>query len=310
MKIVVAEPLGVAKDHVEAAMGAYPRLESTSLTVWETPPADDADMIRRCADAEVVIEVNRPLNADFFAACKKLRLVAVAFAGIDHIDIAAAAKAGVTVKNCPGYCADAVAELVFGLVTVVQRRLVAFDAATRRGGSRDGFIGRELRGKNFGIVGYGHIGKRVATLAKAYGCDVFATTRHPGSDGDVTFLPLKELVATCDVVSLHLPLTEESRDLFDAATIAAMKDGAILINTARGPIVDSEALLAAVESGHLAGAGIDVFETEPPLAADHPLCRSDHIVVTPHIGFATGEAFATRLAMTFENIDDFFATRT
>lgn len=307
MKIVVAEPLGVAREHIVEVCKESVK-DDVTLVIYEDRAESEAELINRCKDADVVVEVNQPLSASFIRECKNLKLIAAAFAGIDHIDTEACEKAGVAVANCPGYSASAVAELVFGFLTVLKRRLIEEDAAVRKGETRKGFVGTEIGGKKFGIVGFGHIGKAVAKIAKAYGCEVYAHTRRPQRDESVTFLPLDELLSVCDIVSLHLPLTASSKGLISAEKIALMKDGAILINTARGPIVDSEALARAVESGKLAGVGIDVFETEPPVAADHPLLCSDRIVTAPHIGFATEEAFETRLMMSFQNIANFMKT--
>lgn len=305
MKIVIAEPLGVKKEHICEVFDRRLPLENVDLVIWETPAADEEEWLARCVDADILVEVNHPLDRDFFEKCGRLRLVAVAFAGVDHIDTEVCAEKGIEIRNCPGYSADAVAELVFGLIAAVKRHIIPLNEAVRRGDTRNGSVGTEIGGKRFGIVGYGHIGKRVAALAKAYGCDVFVTTRHPGVADDVTFVPLEELLERCDIVSLHLPLTEESRGLINEEKIALMKDGAILINTARGAVVDSKALAEAVESGKLAGAAVDVFETEPPLKRDHPLLNNEKIIATPHIGFATEEAFETRLEMSAKNIARF-----
>ena len=294
------------KKHIEEVCKEYVK-DPVELVIYEDRAATKEELLARCADADIVVEVNQPLDRDFIMGCKNLKLIAVAFAGIDHIDTEACKEAGVKIANCPGYSASAVAELVFGLLTAVKRNLIAFDAETRAGGTRGGFVGTEIGGKNFGIVGFGHVGKLVAKIAHAYGCNVFACTRTPQEYEGVTFLPLEELLKTCDIVSLNLPLTAESRGMIGEEQIAMMKDGAILINTARGPIVDSFALAKAVDRGKLAGAGVDVFETEPPIDDGHVLFGADRIVVAPHIGFATEEAFENRLHMSFKNIADFMA---
>lgn len=306
MKIVVAEGLGVAKEHIEEVAKEYIKSDA-ELVICEDRAVTEEELFARIADADIIVEVNQPLGRALLERCEKLKLIAVAFAGIDHIDTAACEELGIRVANCPGYSASAVAELVFGLLTAVKRNLIAFDAETRKGGVRGSFVGTEISGKKFGIVGFGHVGKLVAKIAAAYGCEVFACTRTPQQWNGVTFLPLEELLKTCDIVSLNLPLTAESKGMIGEKEIAMMKDGAILINTARGPVVDSVALANAVESGKLAGAGIDVFETEPPIAEDHVLFGCDRIVVAPHIGFATEEAFENRLRMSFRNIAAFLA---
>ncbi len=301
MKIVVAEPLGISRDHIVEVCKEYIKAD-LNLTIYEDRAETEAELISRCRDADVVVEVNQPLSSRFIQSCSKLKLIAVAFAGIDHIDVKACEEAGVPIVNCPGYSASAVAELVFGFLTILKRNLISFDGETRKGGERKGFVGTEIGGKKFGIVGFGHVGKQVAKIAMAYGCRVYVHTRTPEACEGVTFLSLDELLKTCDIVSLHLPLTASSKGLISREKIALMKDGAILINTARGSIVDSDALADALKTGKLAGAGIDVFETEPPIAADHPLLNCDNVVTAPHIGFATKEAFETRLRMSFQNI--------
>lgn len=306
MDIVVVEDLGVSREHIAEICEKYlPGVKKP--VIYEDRATSREELRRRIGDADVLVEVNQPLEGDLIRSCKNLKLIAVAFAGTDHIDMEACRDAGVQVVNCPGYSAQAVAELVFGLLTAVQRNLIAWDRKTRKGEGRGGFVGREIGGKNFGIIGFGHIGKAVARIARAYGCRVFAYTRTPEQEEGVTFLSMEELLKTCDILSLHLPLTAESEGMIGKKQLAMMKKGSILINTARGAIVDSVALAKAVESGQLAGAGIDVFETEPPLAEDHVLLGNDRIVVTPHIGFATEEAFENRLHMTFQNIAAFFA---
>lgn len=301
MKIVVTEPLGVSREHIVEVCKEHIN-ENIHLVIYEDRAQSEEELLSRCQDADVVIEVNQPFTAPVIKGCKNLTLIAAAFAGIDHIDTAACREKGVEIANCPGYSAQAVAELVFGFITALKRRLPAFDRATRQGQTRSSFIGTEIAGKTFGIIGLGHIGKQVAKIATAYGCNVCAFTRTIEPMEGVTFMPLDQLLAVSDILSLHLPLTAESKGLINAEKIALMKDGAILINTARGPIVDSDALAAAIKAGKLSGAGIDVFETEPPIAADHPLLNCENVLLAPHIGFATEEAFETRLQMTFQNI--------
>lgn len=306
MKIVITESLGISRAHImEVCRNYLPN--NIDVVIYEERAASREELRSRMEDADILIEVNQPLDRDLILSCKKLKLIAVAFAGIDHIDMEACREVGVKVANCPGYSASAVAELVFGLITAVKRNIVAMDTKTRKGFGRNDFIGTEICGKNFGIIGLGHVGKYVARIANAYNCNVFAYTRTPQVQEGITFLSLEELLKTCDIISLHLPLTKESKGMIGEKEIAMMKDGAILINTARGAIVDSFALAKAVACGKLSGAGIDVFETEPPLVDGHVLLENERIVVTPHIGFATKEAFENRLQMTFRNIAEFLS---
>lgn len=307
MKIVITESLGVSKERIEAVCQAHLGDEA-ELVIYEDRAEGDA-FVSRVSGADIIMEVNQPIDRAVLERCPDLKMIAVAFAGIDHIDMDACEELGIKVANCPGYSASAVAELVFGFLTMLKRNLVSFDRTVRKSGTRNGFIGTEIGGKNFGIIGFGHIGKIVARIAVAYGCRVFAYTRNPQPYEGVTFLPLEELLATCDIVSLHLPLTAESRGLLNKERIGKMKKGAILINTARGLVVDYDALAEALSSGYLSGAGIDVFEGEPPVDEDHPLFSlKNAVVAAPHIGFATEEAFETRLEMCFEAMEAFQKT--
>ena len=208
-------------------------------------------------------------------------------------------------SNAAGYSTQAVTELVFGLVIAVLRHVLPCDGRTRTGGTKDGLPGFELYGKTFGIVGTGAIGSAVARIAKAFGCKVIAYNRSEKPElvaEGITFTDLDTVVQEADILSLHVPLTEETRHVIDAKRIDMMKDTAVLINTARGPVVDNEALAKALHAGKLRGAGIDVFEVEPPIPTDHPLCDAPRTVLTPHIAFASQEAFVTRAHIVMDNI--------
>ncbi|WP_455631815.1 NAD(P)-dependent oxidoreductase [Megamonas sp.] len=160
----------------------------------------------------------------------------------------------------------------------------------------------ELCKKRFGIIGAGAIGLKTARLAEAFGCEVYAYSRTPKNIEGMKFVGLDELLATCDIVSVHVPLTPQTKDLINAENIVKMKPNAILINTARGPVVNAKALADALRNGTIAGAGVDVFDVEPPLAEDNPLLDVPHTVLTPHIGFATQEAMQKRAVIAFDNI--------
>lgn len=232
-------------------------------------------------------------------------MISIAFTGVDHVDLKACRERNITVCNAAGYSTNAVAELAFGLAISVCRNIVPCDHQSRHEGTKAGLVGFELFGKTFGVVGTGAIGKRVAEIALAFGCRVIAYNRSEKPDlieKGVTFVSKDELFRQADFVSLHTPLTDETKGLVDAETIKLMKPTAVLINTARGPVVDSEALAAALNEGRLAGAGIDVFETEPPIPADHPLCQAKNTVLTPHVAFASKEALETRADIVIENI--------
>jgi len=236
-----------------------------------------------------------------------LRLLSVWGTGTDHVDLASAARHGVTVTNTPGVSARSIAEHALALLLAVARRIPEMDAATRLGSWPRG-RGIELYGKTCGVIGYGAIGQQFSRLATALGMRVIVWTMHPAHYAGVEFVELDELYRTSDVVSLHLRLSAETKSFVAAEQFALMKPGAILINTARGAIVDEQALIEALGAGRIAGAGLDVFTTEP-LPPQHPLTRLGNVVLTPHCAGITPEALEAGLKMAVDNIWDYLEGR-
>ena len=219
----------------------------------------------------------------------RLRVIGRAGVGVDNIDVATATRRGIPVVNAPAAATASVAELTMGLLVAVARDFGSQIPAVKAGEWKKAGNGMELSGRTLGFVGYGRIAREVAVRAKAFGMKVQAHDPFLAETPDGTpLLPLDRLLATSDVVSLHANLTPENRHLINATTLARMRKGAILLNVARGALVDEEALLAALESGHIAGAGLDVFEDEPPRRA--PLLGHPKVVPLPHIGASTREA--------------------
>lgn len=250
------------------------------------------------------------LPGDVIRAGKKLRIIANYGAGYDGVDIAAAAACGVPVTNIPETVTDATAELAIGLMLAVSRRIGEMNLRLRREDSTNLFgmgryMGNTLRGRTLGIIGCGRIGGRVAEMAKALGMRVLAYSRRPVPAHIAEYTALPTLLATADVISLHCPSTPETRHLLDAAAFAQMKDGALLINTARGAVVDHDALADALRSGKLAGAGLDVFPEEPRIPAE--LLAMDNVVCTPHIGSNTAQTRADMAAACARQILDALA---
>lgn len=304
MKITAIEPIGIseAKAQEIAEQLAKHNLE---FQCYRDRKEDAAILVERMKDADVVIVSNIKIGADVLSQCPKLKLLDVAFTGLDHIDLAYCEAHGIKVVNASGYATEGVAELAVGLMIDVYRHITALDADTRQGGTRNNFLGRELRGKRVGIVGTGAIGARTAQLLQCFGCEVVAWSRSERQevlDMGVAYLPLDELMRTSDIISLHVPLTAETHHLISRELLALCKPTAELINTARGNVVDMDALADALCNGKLAGAGIDVFEKEPPLATDHPLLHAPNCVVVPHVGYATREAFDDRIDIVINNI--------
>lgn len=301
MKLVIIEPLGVEDEKLlQMAKKALP--ESVEITYYNTRVADTDTLIERGKDADIIAVSNLPLNADVIRGCANLKMLAVAFTGVDHIAMDVCRERGITVCNCSGYSNAAVADLVFGMIVALYRNLPACGQAVRNGKTKDGLIGFELEGKKFGVVGTGAIGLKVAAVAQAFGCQVYAYSRTKKEIPGITYVDLDTLLAECDIVSLHTPLNDGTRGLINGERLAKMKPNAVLINTSRGPVVDSAALAEALNSGKIAGAGIDVFEGEPPIPADHPLLTAKNVIATPHIGFATKEALVKRAVIVFDNI--------
>src|SRR5574344_638036 len=253
MKIAVIEPLGVAtsvlKQKIEARIG-----NSHDIQFYDDRKEDEASLIARCKDAEIVVLSNIPFKANVLEHCPYLKKICVAFTGIDHIDSDYCAAHGIEIKNCAGYSTVAVTDVVFGLLLSIARNLPACDTACRAGNTKAGLIGFELAGKKFGIIGFGNIGKRVATIAQAFGCEVFVYTRHPQQQDGITFVDKDTLLSTCDIVSLHVPFNQETEGLIAAREFALMKDSAVLINTARGGVVDTAALIDALSQNRIAAA--------------------------------------------------------
>ena len=301
MKLVIIEPLGVEKEKLlsmaqEALSG---RME---IVYYDTRTTDTNELIQRGEDADVIVVSNLSLNGDVIRGCRNLKLLSVAFTGVDHIDMAACRERGITVCNCAGYSTCAVADLVFGLLISLYRNIIPCDSVCRRGGTKDGLVGFELEGKTFGVIGTGAIGLRVAAIAQAFGCRVLAFSRTVKEIPGITYVELDTLLEESDIISLHVPLNDATRGMIGAEEIQKMKKSAVLINTARGPVTDANALSEALQAGRIAGACVDVFENQPPVAADHPLFSAPNTIVTPHIAFATREAMVKRAVTVFENV--------
>ncbi|MBM6938674.1 hydroxyacid dehydrogenase [Pseudoflavonifractor phocaeensis] len=301
MKLALLEPLGIPQDRL-VEMVAQAVDGRMDVVAYDTRVEDVPTLIQRSQNADAVILSNFPYRKEVMAHCPNLKYIDVAFTGVDHVDIDYCREKGIAVSNCAGYSTVAVADLVFGMVLSLARNLSACDAAVRQGGTKAGLVGFELEGKKFGVIGAGAIGSRVAAIAAAFGCQVYAYSRTPKDLPGVTFTDLDTLLSTCDIVSLHVPATPQTRHLINAEKLALMKPTALLINTARGPVVDSQALADALNGGRLAGAGIDVFEMEPPVPGDHPLLTAKNVLATPHVAFATAQSMEKRAVLVCENL--------
>ena len=304
MKIVAVEPIGISAERAQEIRQDL--ANKGHEFVWYADRKEDAaTLVERMKDAEVVIISNIPLPAEVLSQCPKLQFLNVAFTGLDHIDLAYCQSHNILVKNASGYATEAVAELAIELMIDVLRKITSLDGSIRQGGVRGAFLGRELRGKTVGIVGTGAIGTRTVELLKAFGCRVIAWSRTHKPEVmnlGVAYVTLEGLMRDSDIISLHVPLTAETKHLISKEMLTLCKPSAILINTARGNVVDMDALAECLRDGKIAGAGIDVYEKEPPLPSDHPLLSAPNCVLVPHVGYATREAFDDRIDIVLGNL--------
>lgn len=301
MKLVIIEPLGVEKEKL-LKLASDKLGDRVDITYYDTRVTDTDTLVMRAKEADILAFSNLPFPREVLEGCPKLKMISVAFTGVDHVAMDCCRERDVLVCNCAGYSNTAVSELVFGLALSLYRRIIPCNEAVRQERDKTGLVGLELEGKKFGVIGLGAIGSRTAMLAKAFGCEVYGYNRSPRQQEGVTMTDLDTLLSVCDIVSLHVPLNDGTRGLIGARELSLMKPDALLINTARGPVVDSRALAEALKAGRLGGAAVDVFETEPPIPADHPLLSCPNLVATPHVAFATREALYKRAGIVFDNI--------
>ena len=304
MKIVAVEPIGISKDRALEIKSQFSVLKHDFI-FYSTRKEDAASLVERMREADIVIISNIALNAEILSQCPNLKMISVAFTGLDHIDLDYCKNNNIHISNACGYATIAVCELTIGLILDVYRHLTVLDAETRKEGTRNNFLGRQIFGKTVGIVGTGAIGTQVALTLKQMGANVIAWSRSKNekiTSNNIPYLTIDELFKQSDIISLHLPLTTDTYHLVDKQKLSLCKKDAILINTARGNIVDMDALAEALNTGKLGGAGIDVFEKEPPISKNHVLFSTQNTVVVPHIGYATEEAFEARINIVLNNI--------
>jgi phosphoglycerate dehydrogenase-like enzyme len=280
-------------------------LAAQGLEVSVCPESDDARLFRLLPETDVLWHCLRPVDRRLLEAAPKLRLVQKIGVGVNTIDLDCAKSRGVAVCNMPGTNSAAVAEASLALMLAVLRQLRRFDADVRAGRGWDWPAARqdglgELAGRTVGLVGFGGVPRILAPILAAIGARVVYTARAPKGDVAFEFLTIDALLAASDVVSLHVPATPETHHLIDAQRIARMRPGSILVNTARGSLVDEAALVGALERGHLAGAGLDVFEEEPVRANNRLLARDD-VIVSPHVAWLTRETLERSLAVAVDN---------
>jgi len=301
MKFTILEPIGMTACKYGQFKKEFEDL-GHELVFFGDRNENEEELIKRAEGADAIVVSNIPISKNFIDACPNLSMISVAFTGVDHIDMKACNERNILVSNAAGFSTESVAELTIGMILSVYRKIVGGDAMTRFGGDRGGFLGTELNGKTLGIIGAGEIGLRVAEIAKVFRCKVLAYSRSEKSVEGLTFVDKETLLKESDIVSLHVPLNETTKGLISTEEFKLMKPEAILINTARGPVVDSEALCVALEESEIAGAAVDVYEKEPPLDKEHILFTAPNLIMLPHIAYATHESFDKRINIVMENI--------
>lgn len=309
MKIVAVEPIGISRQRAEELVERY-AAKGCDFVVYPDRKEDEQTLVERMKDADVVIVSNIRLSREVLEQCPKLKFLNVAFTGLDHIDQDYCREKGIVIRNASGYATQAVAELAVGLMLDVYRKITPFDASTRNLQGRNNILGRELHGKMVGLVGTGAIGLRTAAILKAFGCRLLAysrTERQEALDMGVEYTTLEDLMKRSDIISLHTPLTAQTKGLISREMLELCKPSVIIINTARGAVIDNEVLAEMLNKDCIAGAGIDVYEYEPPLQSNHPLLSAKNAVLLPHVAFATQESFSMRVDIILRNLDEYLA---
>ena len=292
----------------DAGPGLRRRLEALAGEGFAVAPCEETDQARfraLIADAEVIWHILMPITAEVIAAAPKLRLIQKVGVGVNTIDLAAAKGRGIAVCNMPGTNSRAVAEMTLLLMLAAMRKICWFDARTREGRgwplppAIQDDLG-EIAGRTIGLVGYGAVPRLLAPVLKAMGARVLYTARSPKPDAVAEWRTLEDLLGQSDIVSLHAALTEKTEKMIGADALKRMKPGAVLVNTARGQLVDETALADALRSGRLGAAGLDVFAAEP-VGPGHPLFALPNVVLAPHAAWLTMETLDRSLAVAVEN---------
>lgn len=296
---------------------------AAAITVWRDEMPPPASALRSAlADADAILSMlTDKIDERTIAGAPRLRVISNLAVGVDNIDLDAATRAGIAVGHTPGVLTEATADLAFGLLMATARRIAEADRHVRAGKWRTWgpitMLGHDVHSSTLGLIGFGAIGNAMARRATGFGMRVLYLkhssskrnpTRNDAALAGAVGVSLPRLLAQSDYVSIHVPLTAKTRRMMGAREFALMKPGAILINTARGSVIDQAAMVAALKSGHLGGAGLDVTDPEP-IASDDPILRLDNVVITPHIGSASITARARMAAMAVDNILAVFSGR-
>ena len=306
MKISLIEPLNVPKTTIDR-LAARLIDEGHVFECFEDKTTDENELLERSKDSDIVMIANNPMPGSVIDKCKNLKMLDVAFTGVDHVGTDVLKEKNAVLCNAAGYSDVSVSELVIGLVLDLYRKIATGDKATRSAGTLgvNGLMGKEISGKTVGVVGTGRIGIMTARLFLAFGARVIAYSRTEKDDVTslgVRYVSLDELMKDSDIVTLHIPNSPDTKGLISEEKLRMMKSDAILVNCARGPIVDNDALAKVLNEGVIAGAGIDVFDMEPPIPEDYALLNAKNTILTPHVAYATHESMERRAEIAFDNV--------
>lgn len=271
---------------------------------YDEKTTDVDELARRSEDADIVMIANNPYPKEAFEKASNLKLINVAFTGVDHVDGGAAEKQDIQIANAAGYADQAVAELAVGLVIDLYRKISQGNQDIRKENFPGPIKGAEIEGKTVGIIGVGKIGLKTAKLFEAFGANLIGYNRSENEEAKnlgLEYVDLETIFKKSDIVSLHLPLNDQTRGIIKASHFDLMKKNAVFVNVARGPIIDNDALAEALNKEKIAGAGIDVFDMEPPIPQDYPLLNAKNTILTPHVAFLTKESMVKRAHIAFDN---------
>lgn len=305
MKIVLVESLGISDAVLKEYSDKLAKM-GHSFVSYVDRAKDDEELYNRAKDADILMITNGPLSTNVLKRLPNLKMVDVAFTGVDHLDVNYCLENDILVCNASGYSNTSVSELVIGQVLALYRQIFNGDSSTRNGKTNAGLTGLEISGKKVGIIGTGKIGVETAKLFKAFNAEVLGWSRGENPEAiacGIKYVTLPELLKESDIISLHLPFNDSTKHFFDQEKINAMKETAILVNCARGGVVDNEALANALNEGKIAGAAIDVFDYEPPIKDDYCLLHAKNCLLTPHVAFLTHESMLRRAEIVFANLD-------
>lgn len=301
MKICLIDPLEVKESYIKEQKEKLEKL-GHEFTYYGESAKDDEEKIKRLKEQDIAIITNKPVSRKVIENTN-LELIDVAFTGVDHVDLDACKENNIKVLNASGYSDDSVAELVVGLAIGVLRK---FDKNNENifEGKANPLLGSLIKGKTFGVIGTGNIGKKLIELLQVFGCDIIAysrTEKEEIKNLGVEYVDLETLLKKSDIVSLHIPNNKETKHFLSKDELDLMKEGAVLINCARGAVIDNDYLAKLLNEDKLR-AGIDVFDMEPPLPEDYPLRNAKNVILTNHVAFYTEEAMQIRAEIVFDNL--------